>query len=103
VAELRDSEGVIVINEIEAQADIKTIGDARAKLQEAMKLLNSDRLDDARMSGKVRDELLDQFQRICGALGRLSFDCDTTNKFIENTVEKYRRIDSELAKTVKGG
>jgi hypothetical protein len=100
---LRDVDGTVVINEMEALVDIKSIRDAKAKLQEAVKLLDPARLDDARMSGKAREALGEQFQRICKDLANLGLNCDITNKFIENTVEKYQRIDRELAKAVKGG
>ncbi|MDR0647895.1 MAG: hypothetical protein LBF92_00965 [Synergistaceae bacterium] len=103
MAELRDADGTIVINEIEAQADIKNVSDARAKLLEAMRLLNPAKLDESRMSGKAKDALADQLQRIYKNMENLGLNCEKTSTFIEQTVAKYRQIDSDLAKTLNGG
>jgi hypothetical protein len=102
MAGLRDADGTIVIDESEALADVKSIRDAKAKLQEAMKLLDPAKLDDGRMTGKARDALGEQLQRIYKNMENLGLNCDKTSRFIEQTVAKYRRIDSELAKILKG-
>jgi hypothetical protein len=103
MAGLRDAEGTIVIDELEAREDIKNIRSAKAKLLEAMRLLDPARLDDGRMSGKARDALGDQLQRIYKNMENLGLNCEKTSRFIEQTVARYRQIDSDLAKTVKGG
>jgi hypothetical protein len=93
--------GTIVIDEREARDDIGNIRGAKAKLEEAMKLIDPAKLDDTRMSGKARNALGNQRQRIRRNLSDLSLNCEGTSRFIEQTVAKYQRIDRELAKIVK--
>jgi hypothetical protein len=102
MAELRDTDGTIVIDELEARADIGNIRQAKAKIEEAMKLIDPSKLDDTRMSGKARNALGDQLERIHKNLAGLFSNCEDSNRLIEQTVAKYQRIDSELAKIVKG-
>jgi tRNA(Leu) C34 or U34 (ribose-2'-O)-methylase TrmL len=99
----RDMDGTVVINEIEARSDIGNIRRAKAKLEEAMKLIDPAKLDDARMSGKAKDALEDQRRRIYKNLANLSSSCENSGQLIERAVAKYRRIDRELAKIVKEG
>ena len=101
MARLRNSSGQIVIDEGEARADIRNIEQARAKLEEARRLLDPNKLDDARMLGAARDALDGLFVRACKDLDSWIRQCDETKNFINATVEKYQKIDRELAASTR--
>ena len=90
MAGLRDSNGTIVIDEREAQADIRKIEQAKSKLAEIRKLLDPSKLDDERMLGETRDALAETFNK-------MSRECSLVSKYIAQVVEKYKRIDREYA------
>ena len=99
---LRDHNGNIVIDEHEANLDIKNINEARAKLAEARKLLDSNKLVDARMFGATRDAYGELLGKICKELSDRETRCDETAKFIRSVVETYKRIDREYSERMRG-
>ena len=102
MAWLRDYNGKIVIDEGEAAADIRKIEEAGAKSEEAIKMLDPGKIDDARMFGAARTVLNEVLEKMRGDLGKMRENCGYTKDFINSTVEKYRRIDRELRDAMKG-
>ena len=99
---LRDSSGTIVINEHEANLDIRNIDEAKAKLAEARKLLDPGKLADDRMLGATRDAFGELLTKICKELSDREAKCDETRNFIRTVVEHYKRIDRELSQRMRG-
>lgn len=97
MAGLRDSNGTIVIDEREAQADIRKIEQAKSKLAEIRKLLDPSKLDDERMLGETRDALAETFNKMSRELTNWEEKCSLVSKYIAQVVEKYKRIDREYA------
>lgn len=102
MAGLRGYDGKIVIDENEANKDIKNIEQAVEKLERARELLSPSKIDDARMTGKMRYSLDSQLNKICSDLTVIERLCLKTNHFINKTVEKYKKIDEEVAKQIRG-
>ena len=102
MAGLRNSNGDIVIDEHEAALDMKNIDEARAKLAEARKLLDPNKLVDSRMFGATRDEFGGLLVKICKELGERENKCNDTRNFIKAVVETYKRIDREYSERMRG-
>lgn len=98
---LRDSSGTIVIDEAEAEEDIRRIQQARSKLDEAMQYLDPASIDSTRMSGLTRDALEEQFARMGKALADWGNICDGTISYIRQVVAEYQRIDREFTAKAK--
>jgi hypothetical protein len=102
MAGLRDYNGKIVIDEHEAAADVRNIDEARVKLAEARRLLDSKKLDDDRMLGAARDALVTLLDKACADLDGRESKCDQIKDFINKTVATYQRIDRELSASARG-
>lgn len=102
MAGLRDSDGRIVIDEAEAEAEAKKIEQAKAKLEEAQKLLDPAKLDSEHMRGETLDALGETFSRLSKDLKNWEEQCGATAKYIRTVVKKYQRIDREYAAKIKG-
>ena len=100
---LRDSNGQIVINEQEAEADIRKIEQAKSKLEEARKLLDASKFDRERMRGETLDALTDNFSKLNKELNDWETKCTLIVKYIRSIVANYKRIDREYAGRVHGG
>ena len=98
---LRDSSGTIVIDEAEAEADIRRVQTAREKLEEARQYLNPASIDGERMYGLTRDALEEQFTRMNKDLTEWEEFCDETVSYIRHVVAEYQRIDREYAAKAK--
>jgi hypothetical protein len=102
MAGLRGYNGKIVIDEGEASRDVRNIEEARGKIAEAQRMLDSGKIDDARFFGAGRDALNEALAKIVKELGNLDGACGSSKKFINDTVAKYQRIDRELRNSMKG-
>lgn len=102
MAGLKGYDGNIVIEESEAKADIDNIKQAVTKLQKARELLNPAKIDDACMAGTMRAALDSQLNKLCADLKKFEESCGSTNGYIKKTVEKYQRIDREVAEKMRG-
>ena len=98
---LRDSSGTIVIDEAEAEEDIRRIQHAREKLEEAKQYLDPASLDSERMYGLTRDALEEQFTKMSKDLVDWQDFCDATVSYIRRVVAEYQRIDKEYAAKAK--
>lgn len=98
---LRDASGQIVIDEIEAEEDIKKIQLAKSKLEEVKTLLDPHKIDDERMFGAARDALAEQFTRMGKDLTDWQERCDASVSYIRHVVAEYQRIDKEYATKAK--
>ena len=98
---LRDASGSIVIDEAEAEEDIRRIQQARSKLEEAKQYLDPASLDSERMYGMTRDALEEQFIRMNKDLAEWEDFCDATVSYIRRVVAEYQRIDREYAAKAK--
>ena len=98
---LRDSNGTIVIDEAEAEEDIRRIQEASAKLEEARQYLDPAGIDSERMYGMTRDALEEQFSRMTMDLNSWQEFCDETVNYIRRIVAEYQRIDKEYAAKAK--
>jgi len=103
MAGLRDSNGRIVIDEAEAEADAKRIEQAKAKLEEARNLLKSSQLDSSRMHGETLDALSEAWSKLSTDCQKWERHCDRTARYIRSVVSKYQRLDREYAAKIKGG
>lgn len=102
MAGLRGYDGKIVIDEREAREDMKKIDEAAAKLAKARELLDPGRIDANSMAGRLRAPLDEQLNKIRNDLNRMEAECKDTSGFIGKVVEKYKRIDAEVAKQIRG-
>lgn len=98
---LRDASGTIVIDEAEAEEDIRRVEQARASLEEAKQYLDPASIDTERMFGQTRDALEEQFIRMNKDLAEWEEFCDATISYIRHVVEEYQRIDREYAAKAK--
>ncbi len=99
---LRDASGTIVIDEAEAEADIKKIELAKSKLNDAKQILNAANIDGERMYGAARDALEEQLVKIAQDLSDWENRCDDSVRYIRHVVAEYKRIDHEFAAKAKG-
>ncbi len=98
---LRDASGTIVIDEAEAEEDIRRVEQARASLEEAKQYLDPASIDTERMYGQTRDALEEQFMRMNKDLAEWEEFCDSTISYIRHVVAEYQRIDREYAAKAK--
>lgn len=98
---LRDASGTIVIDEAEAESDIRKIELAKSKLDEAKQILNPANIDGERMFGAARDALEEQLVRIGQDLSDWENRCDDSVRYIRHVVAEYKRIDREFAAKAK--
>lgn len=98
---LRDSSGAIVIDEAEAEEDVRRIQQAREKLEEAKQYLDPASIDSERMCGLTRDALEEQFAKINKDLSEWENFCEETTQYIRRIVAEYQRIDREYAAKAK--
>ena len=98
---LRDSSGAIVIDEAEAEADIRRIESAKAKLNEAKELLKPGSIDGDKMLGAAHDALEEKLTHMSKDLTEWQNLCDKTIKYIRHVVAEYKRIDKEFAAKAK--
>ena len=98
---LRDSSGTIVIDEAEAEEDIRKIEIARSKLDEAKEILNPGNIDSDRMFGAAHDALEEQLTKIGQNLTEWEDLCGSTITYIRHVVAEYKRIDREFAAKAK--
>ena len=94
---LRDASGTIVIDEAEAEEDIRRIQQARERLEEAKQYLDPASLDSERMYGMTRDALEEQFMKMNKDLADWENFCDSTVSYIRRVVAEYQRLDREYA------
>lgn len=102
MAGLRDSNGRIVIDEAEAEAEAKRILQAKAKLEEARSILDPSKIDAEHMRGETRDALEEVFSKLSRDFKQWEDKCNATADYIRVTVKKYQRIDKEYAAKVGG-
>ncbi|MBQ3447863.1 MAG: hypothetical protein IJG37_09510 [Synergistaceae bacterium] len=98
---LRDASGTIVIDEAEAEEDIRRVNAARESLDEAKQFLNPATIDSDRCYGMTRDALEEQFTQITAKLTEWQNFCDETVSYIRHVVAEYKRIDRECAAKAK--
>ena len=98
---LRDASGAIVIDEAEAEEDIRRVQIARERLEEARQYLDPATIDSERMYGMTRDALEEQFTRMTKDLNEWQEFCDETISYIRHVVAEYQRIDREYAAKAK--
>ena len=98
---LRDASGAIVIDEAEAEEDIRRIQQACSKLDEARQYLNPASIDNTRMSGLTRDALEEQFTRMNKDLSDWENICEGTISYIRRVIAEYQRIDREYTAKAK--
>ena len=98
---LRDSSGTIVIDEAEAEEDIRRVQQAREKLEEAKQYLAPSSIDSERMYGSARDVLEEKFSQMNKDLSAWETFCEETIGYIRRVVAEYQRIDQEYAAKAK--
>lgn len=98
---LRDADGTIVIDEAEAEEDVRRIELARSKLEDVKRYLDPRNIDISRMSGAARDALEEQLDKISRDLSSWQENCDASVKYIRYVVAEYKRIDHEYAEKAK--
>ena len=98
---LRDASGTIVIDEAEAEEDIRRVQQAREKLEEAKQYLAPSSINSERMYGLTRDALEEQFTKMNKDLAEWEEFCDATVSYIREVVAEYQRIDREYAVKAK--
>lgn len=98
---LRDASGTIVIDEAEAEDDIRRVQQAREKLDEARQYLSPSSIDSERMYGSARDALEEKFTQMNKDLTEWEDFCEETISYIRHIVAEYQRIDREYAAKAK--
>ena len=98
---LRDAKGTIVIDEAEAEEDIRRVQMAREKLDEAKQYLDPASIDQERMQGRTREALEEQFMKMNKDLSEWETACEETISYIRRIVAEYQRIDREYAEKAK--
>ena len=98
---LRDSNGTIVIDEAEAENDIRKIEIAKSKLNQVKEILNPANIDSERMRGATKDALEEQLTQIGKNLSEWEELCNKSIKYIRHVVAEYKRIDKEFAAKAK--
>lgn len=98
---LRDSSGTIVIDESEAEQDIRRIQQAREKLSRARQYLDPSSIDTERMQGRTQEALTEQFTRMTKNLTEWENICDETVQYIRRVIAEYQRTDREYAAKAK--
>ena len=98
---LKDSNGKVVMDEAEAESDVRSIMSAQAKLQEAQRYLDPRNLDSGRMYGAAHDALEEQLTRISYEMSKWQDMCDASVKYIRKAVAKYKQTDKEFAAKAK--
>lgn len=98
---LRDMNGQVVIDEAEAEQDIRMIQDARMKLDDVKRLLDPQKIDSERMRGAAHDALEELFAKMSGDLSKWQDMCMDSVKYIRHVVAEYKRIDKEYAAKAK--
>ena len=101
MAGLRDSNGKIVIDEAEAEADIRRIEQAKSKLLQVRQILDPKKLDASRMTGDTKDALEEKYLKINKDIDEWVDICNSSIKYIRNIVANYKRIDHEFAQKVE--
>ena len=99
---LRDASGTIVIDEAEAESDIRKIELAKSKLNDAKQILNPANIDSERIFGAARDALEEQLLKISQDLSDWEDRCDSSVRYIRHVVAEYKRIDREFAAKARG-
>ena len=97
MAGLRNADGQIVINEQEAEEDIRRLNQVISKLSDARQALNASRIDSSRMRGETRDALAEVFSKLNKEMNEREDNCRTTIKYIREVVNRYKKIDREYA------
>ena len=102
MAGLRDANGQIVINEQEAEADIRKIQQAMLKLSDVRGSLEPGKLDRERMRGETLDGYAEVLKRLIDDLKFWEEKCEATIKYIKDVVANYKRVDREYAAKAGG-
>ncbi len=100
---LRNSSGKIVIDEAEAEADIKKLEQINAKLEEAEDLLSPVHFDFERLRGETSAALKDLYFKFFKEFRTSEDQCRTTANFIKAVVNKYKNLDREYAEKARNG
>ncbi len=98
---LRDTSGKIVIDEAEAESDVRSIQSARSKLEEAKRYLDPRNIDGSRIYGATRDALEEQLTRISYDMSQWQERCDASVKYIRHVVASYKQTDKDFAAKAK--
>ena len=98
MAGLRNADGQIVIDEQQAEEDIRKLRQAMSKMSEAREKLNPSGLDENSMRGDTKEALAEALSKITKELSEWEDSCKTAIQYINQTVSRYRRIDQEYAR-----
>lgn len=97
MAGLKDSSGQIVINDREAEADIRKINNAKRRLENVIDMLDPSKLDDNKLQGETKAALEDQLHTAISKLKDLSNQCEAIVRYIRGVVTVYKAIDKAYA------
>jgi hypothetical protein len=102
MAGLRDSDGVIMIDDAEAEQDRQYIQEAINKLVEAVSLIPEGSIREDQMQGDAARALIGRLGSARKDLNNKCQDMGKTRVYIGEVVEHYRDIDRRLMTQIKG-
>ena len=103
MAELRDADGrKVVIDDPKVEVHIRVLETARGKLEAIQQELNPEKLDNSLMDGDMRVVVVQKLDETRKKMPALLKECDDVLRGIQQTVEKYKRIDKEAAEKIAG-
>jgi uncharacterized protein YukE len=96
--DVRNELGRITISKSELESDIKTIHSAYEQIENVRAQLKPEFLNEyqGKFEGEARNTLFGCLQKIYGSLEREAEVCSKTEKNMRNTLETFKRTESEL-------
>ena len=92
-----DKNGLILIDDVAADSDVKKLKDAKAKLQTALNSIGNITTLNSELSGPTATAITETSQVLKSYLEIQIANIDTTIGNINGTVNKYKTIDSDLS------
>jgi prefoldin subunit 5 len=94
----RNELGRITISKSELESDIQTIRNARQQIEDARTQVRPELLEEyqGKFEGEARNTLFLRLQKIYESLGREAESCNKAEKNMQDTLEAFKRTESEL-------
>lgn len=97
-----DENGIITIDEVAAQGDVKKIKDICNALRDSQKTMRRIHEQSYEFKGKTATALAEISGQFVAKYESLIQELEDTSNYILATVKKYQRIDEQLKNTIDG-
>jgi archaellum component FlaC len=96
--DVKNELGKITISKEELENDIKTIRSAYEQIDNARAQVKPELLNEyqGKFEGEARNTLFECLKKIYESLGREAEACESTEKNMKNTLERYKQTESDL-------